>query len=85
MKRPGRPKAGEEGRDTRPALKPGEARDALAAAAAPLPELLRATRLVLPKSWPEVRRVVCLLPDAARRAALLALLVDEAERIEGER
>jgi hypothetical protein len=86
VKRPGRPKAGEEGRDTRAALKPGEARDALAAAAAALPmELLRESRLVLPQEWADVRRAIALLRDDARRACLLELLRDEGARIEAER
>jgi hypothetical protein len=80
----GRPPA--DGRDNRVACTPHELRDVVAAVARAIDgDLLRRKRLVLPDSWPEIRRVVCLLPDGTRRAALVALIEDEGRRIEGER
>jgi hypothetical protein len=86
MKRAGRPRRGEENRDTRPVAKLDAVRAALGAAAAALPaELLRESRLEMPPQWADVRRSIALLRDDARRACLLALLADEGQRIEGER
>jgi hypothetical protein len=42
-------------------------------------------RLDLPAAWGEFRRLVCPLPDAQRRAVVLALVEDEGRRIRHDR
>jgi hypothetical protein len=81
-----------EDRDPRRPLKDGEVEELLAVIAKTAVEAAPKTknaavtppRVNPPESWPSTRTLFAALPDKARRAALLLLVLDEGVRLEAQ-